>query len=1112
MKRRITILTMALLAAMLLCNKVLAASSGKCGDSITWTLDDDGNLTLTGSGQMYWPTSLSPFSNNTEIKRVTIGDSITNIGWMAFSGCTSLASVTIPESVTLIDYESFSGCTSLAKVTLPERLTEIRERAFKECSSLTEINIPYGVKTIGESAFSGCTNLTSVTIPESVISIAGVFSGCTSLTSITIPENVTNIAGAFSGCTSLTSVTLPKKLAEIGVGAFSGCTSLASIDIPESVISIAGAFSGCTSLASVTIPKGATNIAGAFSGCTSLTSIDIPKSVTNIARAFSGCTSLASVNLPENLTEIGEGAFSECTGLRSITIPDSVRVIGNSAFGGCKNLNDLTLPKRLTTIGDYAFSDALYGLDTISIPENVTAIGDGAFNGGNGFAEVVMNSAIPPKIKSNTFLLRISSYIKTPLASVSAYKQADVWKDLSMSLPFYGGKVVKDGITYYIDDRGAFAHAADSSLTEITFEENVEFEGSKYPLYKIEDVVLGTLYYDRTEGCDATLITLPSTVKEISGMAFSRVKYPIIIVRATTPPTLGCGIPMTTAIVPPESVKAYRESDVWKDMTIIGEGKNDIEVTTSKTVDLTEAIMTQARLTPASVTSIKVHGPLTENDIVNTLNTNMRSCYSIDLSDAEIDTLPDNAFKGKTVLIDIALPACLKSIGGNAFKDCVALLSTIKLPEGVERIGDYAFSNCTSAKFSPELPTTLKEIGNGAFESCRIYEIALPKGLSSIGNEAFEKCRLSEVVLPEGLSSMGSMAFNECKLLKKVDMTNLFNLTAIPPKTFYCCTSLSEVILPFNLESIDERAFAGCSALSKLDFVATLKTIGWSAFSGCTSLNSLDLFKCEELNAIYDGAFANCKSLKSLNLPIALQTIGDGAFSGCSAVNLISCPVPTPPTISSESTLNGIDKDVCVLAMPKDSYLAYFRAPYWGQFIEYTASVLVGVEGQGSVMYGNNGGKKSEPSKLLRTPEAGSDAAMATAYNGINICAKDNTTLTFKITPNEGEEIMSVTYAGKDVTSQVVDGLFTTPVISRDTDLKVSFTSDQGGVSQIDADGIRVYAEGRTIHIITDQKARVRISTVTGVQRSTDVEAGETTLEMATPGIYIVNGQKVIVR
>ena len=53
MKRKITILTIAFLSSMLMYANAFAAATGRCGDSITWTLDDLGNLTLSGSGEMW---------------------------------------------------------------------------------------------------------------------------------------------------------------------------------------------------------------------------------------------------------------------------------------------------------------------------------------------------------------------------------------------------------------------------------------------------------------------------------------------------------------------------------------------------------------------------------------------------------------------------------------------------------------------------------------------------------------------------------------------------------------------------------------------------------------------------------------------------------------------------------------------------------------------------------------------------------------------------------------------------------------------------------------------------------------------------------------------------
>ena len=328
----------------------------------------------------------------------------------------------------------------------------------------------------------------------------------------------------------------------------------------------------------------------------------------------------------------------------------------------------------------------------------------------------------------NVFYYSATSSVKVPLQSIAAYRQADGWKNIS---EYYGGEEIIDGVAYRIDDKGAYVRAADKTVSEISLAENVAFEGAQYPLYKIADNAFAG-------NGSITLVTVPATVETIGSNAFDGVTYPIIKIKATTPPVLASKLPMLSAIVPPASVKAYKAANYWKDMTIIGEGKNDIEVTTSATVDLTEAIMTQAKITPASVTSIKVHGPLTNDDIINALNTNMRSCYAIDLSDAEIEELPDGAFDGKIGLLEISLPAGLKAIGNNAFRGCFALRNEVTIPAGVQTIGSYAFSGCRNAKFNPALPETLTAIGDYAFQNCaNLYAVTLPASLQTIGEYAF---------------------------------------------------------------------------------------------------------------------------------------------------------------------------------------------------------------------------------------------------------------------------------------------------------------------------------------------------------------------------------------
>ena len=58
------------------------------------------------------------FFSCSSLTSVTIGNSVTEIGYYAFSGCSSLTSVTITNSVTTIGYYAFSGCKNVKQITV----------------------------------------------------------------------------------------------------------------------------------------------------------------------------------------------------------------------------------------------------------------------------------------------------------------------------------------------------------------------------------------------------------------------------------------------------------------------------------------------------------------------------------------------------------------------------------------------------------------------------------------------------------------------------------------------------------------------------------------------------------------------------------------------------------------------------------------------------------------------------------------------------------------------------------------------------------------------------------------------------------------------------------
>ncbi|WP_418757229.1 leucine-rich repeat protein, partial [Gemmiger sp.] len=344
-KRLLSFVLAALMIASLLPATALAADivdSGTCGaegdgSNLTWTLDSEGVLTISGSGDMHGYDHLGApwYGIRSPVKSAVIADGVTSIGDSAFFDCTSLTSVTIPDSVTSIGDGAFSYCESLTSVTIPDSVTSIGWHAFDGCTSLTGIWVAEGNSHYASDASGVLFNKDKTTL----VQCPGAFAA------YTIPNSVTSIgADAFSYCRSLTSVTIPDSVTSIGESSFYKCTSLTSVTIPDSVTSIGyKAFGSCESLTSVTIPDSVTSIGdGAFSCCTSLTSVTIPNSVTSIGdSAFYDCTSLTSVTIPNSVTIIGVAAFSCCTSLTSVTIPDSVTIIGGSAFFDCDNLTDV---------------------------------------------------------------------------------------------------------------------------------------------------------------------------------------------------------------------------------------------------------------------------------------------------------------------------------------------------------------------------------------------------------------------------------------------------------------------------------------------------------------------------------------------------------------------------------------------------------------------------------------------------------------------------------------------------------------------------------------------------------------------------------------------------
>ncbi len=229
------------------------------------------------------------------------------------------------------------------------------------------------------------------------------------------------------------------------------------------------------------------------------------------------------------------------------------------------------------------------------------------------------------------------------------------------------------------------------------------------------------------------------------------------------------------------------------------------------------------------------------------------------------------------------------SIGDDAFAECSSL-TAIKIPEGVTSIGDYAFQSC----------------------SC-LTAITIPEGVTSIGSYAFYYCSsLTAITIPESVTSIGNYAFRGC-------------------------SSLTAITIPESVTSIGSSAFAGCSSLTAIS-VAEGNTI-YDSRGGCNAIietNSNTLISgCAttiipaSVTSIGESAFAYCSSLTYITIPEGVTSIGIAAFLVCSKLTAITCKATTPPSI--DFTFHDVSKSIPVY-VPAGSVEAYKAAEGWSEF------------------------------------------------------------------------------------------------------------------------------------------------------------------------------------
>ena len=275
-----------------------AATSGDFGvnNCLHWKVTStftSKTLTITGTGAMpdfdFPKGNLAPWWNyealgmnaiseidfdiKGNLKRVIIGDGVTNVGSYALFFLPAATQVTLPESVTRIGRYGIAMCSKLTGMSIPKGVTEIGDFGLAG-NGLTAVTLPDGLQSLGRGAFDTCASLTNTTLPAAITAVPGkCFADCTKLLNVKYAGTVTAIGErAFEGCKSLTAAPIPETVTELGASAFTGCTALTDVTLPAGVTAIPdGCFQGCIALKDMKLPGTVTSVGlNAFTGCTAL--------------------------------------------------------------------------------------------------------------------------------------------------------------------------------------------------------------------------------------------------------------------------------------------------------------------------------------------------------------------------------------------------------------------------------------------------------------------------------------------------------------------------------------------------------------------------------------------------------------------------------------------------------------------------------------------------------------------------------------------------------------------------------------------------------------------------------------------------------------------------
>ena len=803
---------------------------GSCGSNLIWTLDTEGNLVITGTGDMRdYDFGTSPFYKHADkITSVSLPDGLTSIGERAFDATfPNLDHIEIPTSVTHIQECAFGAYYDRVKLKYPGTMAQWENLYI---AAIASYGIQYGAECsdgtiIYMGPCSGSNGLYDdvqyMLLGDGTLKITGTgamkfyrylnyescFSGDDKITKVVIDEGVTSIAGyAFKNCENLTEVYIPASVTSISYNVFQGCTALTDVYYgsneknwnkmsisSDSNEPLAAATIHYTDLcagghswvdATCVAPK-TCSVCDATEGEPQHTWV---AATCSAPKTCSSCGATEGEANPdahnyENYVCTGCGAiggqcgenvwwqFREADG--TLTIFGSGDMADYAEYG-----NNAPWRSQYTSkIQKVVIEEGVTGigsfsfwqcdnLEEITIAQSVQRMGDGVFYGCDNLAAVTIPNGVPT-IGQNAFYGCVSLYsLHIPESVTTIGVSAFVCSGLRYV-------VLPKSVTKI--DGNAFGGC--DKLWHVLY---TGTESQRNSIEVVSDSRLyRTTWHYQAKGDEIVAATGSNCVENH---------------------LFKCEICQGECI---ETI--YNGQHTWQDATCItpktcsscgatqGEANPDAHTYENSVCTGCGAIGGQC--------GPEVYWVLKDKEIVIYGTGKMW-----DFDDGSAPFYPADA-----VIEGVNIRPGVTTVGANAFDECDTLLY-LTLPETLTSIGYKAFYNCDLLVSVP-LPESLTSIGREAFRNCaKITAITIPGRVETIDRQAFGGCTgLTEIYIPDSVTHLGELAFMDCSGLREATIGN--GVKSIGQYTFAQCTSLVAVKLGKRVETIGMMAFYECDQL-----------------------------------------------------------------------------------------------------------------------------------------------------------------------------------------------------------------------------------------------------------------------------------------------------------